>query len=238
MPDFELPQVWDDLTKKQAQQIFDEHVAGHSQRVDEALAFLREIGVESDALDFTSASLEVLWITVLRHVELPDSPEKGWHRSGMPTWAAFRPESSQRLGRRNIEIIEWIAAYFNECVLRADSRTHWRLGDQKNAEGFREPLLVFPSGADMLTEELVRTVLTRALVGDGPHAEAAAAPDGLRRHMDLRLALPPSTDATESTAGVLFEIHPDGPNAYHVTYAEEVDDDTSAVLDTLVRAGS
>jgi hypothetical protein len=109
MPTFELPQFWDDLSEEQAQEIFDNHIARHPQRVRAALDYLIEWGVESDALDFSNVSLQTIWPVVLRTTEIPDAADNSWQRGDMPTWAAFRADDSRRIGRRNVQIIEWLA---------------------------------------------------------------------------------------------------------------------------------
>ena len=231
MPSFEYPQFWDDLTKKQAVEIFDAYVGEHSQRVAASLDYLKRLGLGDEVLDFSNVSLEQVWVAVLNNVQIPDQATENWERSDMPPFAAFRPGPARRVGPVVVDIIANVAAYFCECVLRADERATFTLGDHKNGAGYRMPLLVFPSGADLSAESLVDKILMRALEGTGPNAAMDAAPDGLRRHMDMRLQVTSPEPRPERS---VFQIHTDDANRFHVTYNEEVDEETSSLLDRLV----
>ena len=231
MPSFEYPQFWDDLTKKQAVEIFDAYVGEHPQRVAAAIDYLKGLGLSDEVLDFSNVSLEPVWVAVLNDVQIPAQASEDWERSDMPPFAAFRPGPARRVGPVVVDIIGNVAAYFCECVLRADERATFTLGEHKNGVGHRMPLLVFPSGADLSAESLVDKTLMRALEGTGPNAAKDAAPDGLRRHMDMRLQVSAPAPRPERS---VFEIHTDDASRFHVTYNEEVDEDTSRSLDRLV----
>ena len=140
MPSFEYPQFWDDLTKKQAVEIFDAYVGEHPQRVAAAIDYLKGLGLSDEVLDFSNVSLEPVWVAVLNDVQIPAQASEDWERSDMPPFAAFRPGPARRVGPVVVDIIGNVAAYFCECVLRADERATFTLGEHKNGVGHRMPL--------------------------------------------------------------------------------------------------
>ncbi len=129
-----------------------------------------------------------------------------------------------------VELINDLAAYFAQTALLLDIGCSWHLGDVPDREGYRQSLLRFPAGAELAVENMVSDILMRAVSGDAPAAARAAAPDGLRRPLDMRAKFPTADQPVAAT----FEIHPDGVDSYHVTFADEVDDGISERLDDLV----
>ena len=237
---------WDDLTKREATEIFDQYVADHPVRLAQFIADATARGVDPDDLDFGRASLERIWPILVRTAPPePDTPED-LDREDLPLWAAFRLPYARRIGRRRVELATLIAAYLAECVLRADPANRWVIGDVKGQEGYRKPLLAFGDRARISTESLIATTLTRALDDSDFHHAQSVASSGLRRLFDLRMGIDLDTplDAPVGSVAVpadrddghadRLEVHEQGGGSFHVTVAEEVDDELSSRIDRFV----
>ncbi|MEO1056024.1 MAG: hypothetical protein AAFY28_03840 [Actinomycetota bacterium] len=219
---------WDGLTPAQATEAFERHVATQRERAEAAALRFASLDVEA-AVDFSRASLESVWTLALGHTQPVASPDLAPDQ--LPLWAAFRVGFAQEVGLGVVAMVTNLGAYFAEAALQLDIGCRWYLGDVPNQEGYQQPLLRFPAGAELAVENMVSNTLMRAVSGDGPAAAKSAAPDGLRRQMDMRAKLS-AGDATSDAE--TFEVHHEHGASYHVTFADDVDNTVSERLDRLV----
>jgi hypothetical protein len=233
---------WDDLSKKEATAIFDEYVAGHPARVAAALAEFERYGVAPADLDFSRRSLERIWPAVLEyHGTLPENP--GPLRAGeVPYWVPFRLSYAERLGPELCWTISHVAAYFAECVMRHAPLSQWSIGAQKSSVDYRQPILVVDRGPAVEVEAIVSTGVKRALERADQGGLANAQPDSLRRQFDTRLAIDPETPLDVAPVRQIppvdvesgFDVTEVAPGVFHIEPHDDVDDQMSGKLDTLV----
>ena len=229
--------TWLDLTKREARDVFDHHVATHATRVKRAVEYLQCVGVPSTELDFSRHSLDIIWPAVVAAAPaIPSEPHEYGSESELAQWARFRLGFAERIGPELSETVTLVAAYFSECVLRAHDGNGWGIANDKGGADFRQTQLVFHTGPTMSAENLVSKVLIDAIEGEGANAERNRAPDGLRRHFDVRMHIEPDhpLDGQDGTSSRAFEVAVLAPNEYHVTVNAEVDNVLDQRIDLLI----
>ncbi len=235
---------WDDLSKREATAIFDEHVASHPARLAAAVDEFIGLGIDLSELDYSRRSLERIWVAELaQYVHLPEHPEP-LIEDDVPYWVSFRVAYAERLGQRLCWTITYVAAYFAECVFRHSPQSRWIIGDIKNQVGYRQPLLAFDNGPWMTVDDNVSVFLQRALERSDNWGLKDAQPDGLRRQFDTRMGIPTDTpiDAPIPARAPppveeplpAFAVEQVETARFHVEANNDVDDDTSELLDQLV----
>jgi hypothetical protein len=185
-----------DLSKKEAQALFDAYVAAHPRWLEEFFAEVRRRGGPVELLDFSVESLLPLWEWVFANHRLPERPssDQEMRASDPPYWYEFRPPVGQELGPDLSRFATLLGAYHAEIIFRAKPASRWVIGGGgKRAALFREPLLEIAGDGELPVTESAVYAMWRSLRG-----ESDTTPQSLRDRIARWLVQIPPGPAAEA----------------------------------------
>lgn len=190
------PRLFEDLSRAEARRFFDEHVAGHPDRLALLFDEVRRRGWPVDRLDFTRGSLGELWRWVLTQVDRPSAPhtDDELRAAGPPWWYEFHPPLGQEIGPELAHLVAPLAAYFAETIIRTRPGSAWTLDADRRSANYQRPLLQVAGRGAFSPDTIVLVVLVKWVRGE-PTEE-----DLLVRLYDVRAGKTGDPVPSESTS--------------------------------------
>lgn len=113
------------MKRPQAEEYFRKYVESHPQRLEEfRQAVAAQGGPPLEALDFSPESLVPVWAWTMPRIRRRENPP----RDEEPVFEWAEPEDNAFFTAETLRLIDGLASYFAECVLRNIPGTRWVIG--------------------------------------------------------------------------------------------------------------